>query len=58
MNFLTEAKGLFTKPFSKNVRAHCMSIKIKDLARQLNLSVATISKALKDSHEISPETKK
>jgi len=34
-----------------------MSVKIKDLARQLNLSVATISKALKDSHEISPETK-
>lgn len=34
-----------------------MSIKIKDLAEQLNLSVATISKALKDSHEISPETK-
>jgi LacI family transcriptional regulator len=34
-----------------------MSIKIKDLAKQLNLSVATISKALKDSHEISPDTK-
>ena len=34
-----------------------MSVKIKDLAKQLNLSVATISKALKDSHEISHETK-
>ena len=34
-----------------------MSVKIKDLAKQLNLSVATISKALKDSHEISPDTK-
>jgi LacI family transcriptional regulator len=34
-----------------------MSVKIKDLAKQLNLSVATISKALKDSHEISTETK-
>lgn len=34
-----------------------MSVKIKDLAKELNLSVATISKALKDSHEISPETK-
>ena len=34
-----------------------MSVKIKDLAKQLNLSVATISKALKDSYEISPETK-
>ena len=35
-----------------------MAVKIKDLASDLNLSVATISKALKDSHEISPETKK
>jgi len=35
-----------------------MSVKIKDLAKELNLSVATISKALKDSYEISPETKK
>jgi len=34
-----------------------MSVKIKDLAKHLNLSVATISKALKDSYEISPETK-
>jgi len=34
-----------------------MSVTIKDLAKELNLSVATISKALKDSHEISPETK-
>ena len=34
-----------------------MNVKIKDLAKELNLSVATISKALKDSHEISPETK-
>lgn len=35
-----------------------MAVKIKDLASDLNLSVATISKALKDSHEISPETKR
>jgi len=35
-----------------------MSVKNKDLAKQLNLSVATISKALKDSHEISPDTKR
>jgi LacI family transcriptional regulator len=35
-----------------------MKARIKDLAKELNLSVATISKALKDSHEISPETKK
>jgi LacI family transcriptional regulator len=32
-------------------------MKIKDLAKELHLSKATISKALKDSHEISPETK-
>ena len=35
-----------------------MSVKIKDLANELKLSVATISKALKDSHEISADTKK
>lgn len=35
-----------------------MSVKIKDLANELKLSVATISKALKDSHEISAGTKK
>jgi LacI family transcriptional regulator len=35
-----------------------MSVKIKDLATELKLSVATISKALKDSYEISAETKK
>jgi LacI family transcriptional regulator len=34
-----------------------MSVTIKDLARELRLSVATISKALRDSYEISPETK-
>jgi LacI family transcriptional regulator len=31
---------------------------IKTLAKQLGLSIATVSKALKDSHEISAETKK
>lgn len=34
-----------------------MSVTIKDLAKELQLSVATISKALRDSYEISPETK-
>src|SRR5678815_1034417 len=34
-----------------------MNVTIRDLAEQLNLSVATISKALTDSYEISPETK-
>jgi DNA-binding LacI/PurR family transcriptional regulator len=33
-------------------------ITIKDLARQLNVSIATISRALRDSPDISPETKK
>jgi len=37
----------------------CMSkITIKTLAQQLGLSIATVSKALKDSHEISADTKK
>ena len=36
---------------------HQMSVTIKDLAKELHLSVATISKALRDSYEISPETK-
>jgi LacI family transcriptional regulator len=30
---------------------------IKDLAKELNLSIATVSRALRDSHEISNETK-
>ncbi len=34
------------------------NINIKRLARELNLSVSTISKALRDSYEISTETKK
>ena len=32
-------------------------INLKELARQLNLSIATVSKALRDSHEISSKTK-
>ena len=32
-------------------------VSIKDLAKSLDLSVATVSKALRDSHEISQETK-
>jgi len=34
------------------------NINIKELARELNLSVSTISKALHDSHEISEKTKR
>jgi LacI family transcriptional regulator len=33
-------------------------VNIKELARELNLSISTISKALHDSHEISAKTKK
>lgn len=33
------------------------NINIKDLARQLNLSISTVSRALRDSHEISASTK-
>jgi LacI family transcriptional regulator len=35
-----------------------MSVTIKQIANDLNLAVSTVSKALRDSHEISPETKK
>jgi len=33
-------------------------INIRQLAKEMNLSISTISKALRDSHEISPETKR
>lgn len=33
-------------------------ITIKDLAEQLNISVSTVSRALKDNHEISEKTRK
>ncbi|AUS06976.1 LacI family DNA-binding transcriptional regulator [Pseudotamlana carrageenivorans] len=32
-------------------------ITLKDIAKNFNVSIATVSKALKDSHEISPNTK-
>lgn len=34
------------------------SVNLKELAKQLNLSISTVSKALNDSYEITPETKK
>lgn len=34
------------------------ALTIKDIAKSLNLSISTVSKALRDSHEISEETKK
>jgi len=33
-------------------------VRLKDIAEMLNLTVATVSRALRDSYEISPETKK
>lgn len=33
-------------------------ITIKDIAKALDLSIATVSRALRDSYKISPETKK
>ncbi len=33
-------------------------VNLKDLAKELNVSISTVSKALKSSHEISAETKK
>jgi LacI family transcriptional regulator len=35
-----------------------MEVNIKRLAEELNLSIATVSRALRDSHEVNPETKK
>src|SRR6201985_3772065 len=34
------------------------TVTIKDIARALGLSTSTVSRALRDSYEISPETKK
>ena len=34
------------------------TITLKDLAKKLNLSTATVSRALRDSHDIGPETKR
>src|ERR1700742_1887037 len=34
------------------------AVTIKDIARALGLSTSTVSRALRDSYEISPETKK
>ena len=33
-------------------------VKLSDISKALNLSVSTVSRALKDSHEIGEETKK
>ena len=33
-------------------------ITIKDIAEKLNISVSTVSRALKDNHEISAQTRK
>jgi LacI family transcriptional regulator len=48
---------LFTKPVSF-IFFSSMSITIKDIARDLKLAVSTVSKALRNSYEISDETKR
>jgi len=57
--------SLFTKPFSCSPYLYyielsfsLMKINIRKIAKDLNLAVSTVSKALHDSHEISAETKK
>ncbi|HEY6955940.1 MAG TPA: helix-turn-helix domain-containing protein, partial [Flavisolibacter sp.] len=35
-----------------------INMNLKELARKLNISTSTVSKALRDSHEISEATKK
>ena len=34
------------------------AVTIKDIAKALNLSTSTVSRALRDSYEINPETKR
>jgi LacI family transcriptional regulator len=53
---------LFTKPVSyvtlNFFEAGVMSVTIRKIAKDLQLAVSTVSKALRDSHEISEETKR
>ncbi len=43
---------------SKNKTMKYEAVTIKDIAKELGLSTSTVSRALRDSYEISPETKK
>ena len=50
-----------TRDFGKSCSASYMkfeAVTIKDIAKALGLSTSTVSRALRDSYEISPETKK
>lgn len=47
-----------TLPVAANTGMNFNTITIRDIARALNLSVSTVSKALRDSYEISEKTKK
>lgn len=53
-------KAFYSKQGNKYIcwKMKFQSITIKDIAKDLKLSVSTISRALRDSHEISRETKK
>ena len=43
--------------YAKSANTHMESVNIKKLAQLLNLSIATVSKALRDSYDIIKETK-
>lgn len=49
--------GLTAGYYRPTIACYMSEINIKTLARYLNLSIATVSKALRDSHEVKPATK-
>lgn len=51
---------LFAEPFPESLRIfNAMEpVNLKRLAKELNLAISTVSRALRDSYDISPETKK
>lgn len=53
ISVISHGKALPNMPKKEKYEA----VTIKDLARELGLSTSTISRALRDSHEISPDTK-
>jgi LacI family transcriptional regulator len=48
---------IYETVFVKCAKIRFMGVTIRKIARDLNLAVSTVSKALRDSHEISAETK-
>lgn len=47
----------FKEFYYKNLLVHLSIMNLKQLSKELNLSISTVSKALRDSHEISIATK-